>query len=106
MKKFLLDYDPLNGVRQYFGVDADGQEYLIDEIDAPTTKAVIDQNARIEGQGMGKDMRLAASIPVQVIFEWIDKYGIDLFNPNHKEGVKRLLNSSEYRYLRVNSFML
>jgi hypothetical protein len=106
MKKFLLDYDPLNGVRQYYGVDTDGQEYLVDEIDAPTTKATIDQNKRIEGQGMGKDMRLAASVPVQVIFEWIDKYGINIYNPDHKEGVTRLLNSSEYRYLRVNHFML
>lgn len=106
MKKFLLDHDPLNGVRQYFGVDADGQEYLIDEIDDPTTKAVIDQNKRIEGQGMGKDMRLAASIPVQVQFEWIDKYGVNMHNPNHKDAVIRLLNSNEYRYLRVNHFYL
>ena len=27
-------------------------------------------------------------------------YGVDLFDPNHKEGVKKLINSPEYRYLR------
>lgn len=106
MNKFLLDYDPLNGVRQYFGVDADGQEYLIDEIDNSTTRAVLDQNKRIEGQGMGKELRLAASVPVQVQFEWIDKYGVNMWNPDHKQAVARLLNSSDYRYLRVNHFMM
>ncbi|GAO78656.1 hypothetical protein [Sphingopyxis sp. C-1] len=106
MKKFLLDFDPLHGVRQYYGVDTDGQEYLIDEIDAPTTKAVIDHNKRIEGTGMGHEMRLAASVPVQVQYEWLDKYGINMWDPNHKQGVVRLLNSNEYRYLRVNHFMM
>ncbi len=105
MNRELLDYDPLTGIRQYFGWDADG-EYIIDEIDRATTKAVIDQNRRIEGQGMGKDMRLAASIPPEVQFEWLDKFGIEFWNPAHKEGVKRLLNSSDYRYLRVNHFQL
>lgn len=106
MKEFLLDHDPLSGISQYFGVDADGQEYIIDRIDRSTTKAVIDQNKRIEGAGMGKEMRLAASIPPEVQFEWYDKYGIAFWNPAHKDGVKRLLNSNEYRYLRVNHFMI
>lgn len=106
MQRALLDVDPLTGVRQYFGWDADGNEYLIDEIDKSTTQAVIDQNKRIEGAGMGKDVRLAASIPPEVQFEWLDKYGIQFWNPDHKEGVKRLLNSNEYRYLRVNHFII
>lgn len=105
MQKWLLDSDPLTGVRQYYAFDHEG-EYLIDEIDTSSTQAVIDQNKRMEGEGMGKDMRLAASIPPQVQFEWLDKHGIEFWNPNHKEGVKRLLNSNEYRYLRVNHFMM
>lgn len=106
MIKLLLDADPFTGVRQYFSVDADGQEYLVDEIDTAETKAVLDQNQRMEGQGMGKDMRLAASVPIQVQFEWLDKYGVNMWDPNHKPAVTRLLNSNEYRYLRINSFMM
>lgn len=106
MKEFLLDRDPLTGVSQYFGVDNDGQEYLIDRVDRAATQAVIERNKAIEGAGMGKEMRLAASIPIQVQFEWIDKYGVNMHNPNHKEGVRRLLNSNEYRYLRVNHFIM
>lgn len=106
MREMFLDRDPLTGISQYFGVDTDGQEYIIDRIDRSETKAVIDQNKRIEGTGMGKDMRLAASIPPEVQLEWLDKHGIEFWNPAHKDGVKRLLNSNEYRYLRVNHFMI
>lgn len=106
MKRELLDYDPLTGIRQYFGWDNEGGEYLIDEIDRDLTKQVIDQNKRIEGAGMGKDMRLAASVPPEVQLEWMTKYGVNMFDPNHKEAVRRLLNSNEYAHCRVNSFRL
>lgn len=105
MNKALIDYDPLTGIRQYFGWDEDG-EYIIDEFDRTVTNAILDQNQRIEGEGKGKDMWLAASIPPEVQYEWLDKFGVEFWNPAHKDGVKRLLNSNEYRYLRVNHFMM
>lgn len=105
MDRALLDYDPLTGTRQYYGWDADG-DYLIDEFDRSHTQAVLERNKALEGANAKGDMRLAASIPVEVQFRWLDEHGIEMWNPNHKEGVKRLLNSSEYRYLRVNHFML
>lgn len=106
MKRELLDYDPLTGIRQYYGFDEHGNEYLIDEGDNSDTKRVFDQNKRIEGQGMGKDMRLAASVPPSVQQEWLSKYGVNMFDPNHKEAVRRLLNSNEYAHCRVNSFTI
>lgn len=106
MREFFLDRDPLSGIAQYFGVDADGQEYIIDRINRDETRATLDRNKALEGAGMGKDMRLAASIPPEVQFEWLDRHGIEFWNPAHKDGVKRLLNSNEYRYLRVNHFMI
>lgn len=108
MKRALLDVDPLTGVRQYFGWDRDGNEFLIDEIDRSQTKAIIDQNKRLhnEDAGRGKDMRLVASIPPEVQFEWLDKFGVEFWNPAHKDGVRKLLNSSDYRYLRIQNIML
>lgn len=95
------------------GKDADGVEQFIsfddDKIVLRThcdNQVVIDQNKRLEGQGMGKELRLAASIPPGVQFEWLAKYGVRFWDPNHKEAVKRLLNSNEYRYLRINHFMM
>jgi hypothetical protein len=106
VREAFLDYDPLTGIEEYFGWDEDGNEYVIERINRDLTKQVIDQNKRIEGSGMGKEMRLAASIPPEVQLQWVDKYGIEFWNPDHKEGVKRLLNSNEWRYLRVNHFMI
>lgn len=95
------------------GKDADGVEQFIgvddDKIVLRTTydnQAVIDQNKRMEGMGMGKELRLAASIPPGVQFEWLAKHGVRFWDPNHRERVRQLLNSSDYRYLRINHFII
>lgn len=102
-----ISENPLSGVRVGWDFDADAQEHIFTtQIDRQLTRAVIDRNKAMEGEGMGKDMRLAASIPPEVQFEWLDKYGVEFWNEDHREGVKRLLNSNEYRYLRVNHFIM
>ena len=37
-----------------------------------------------------------------VVYEWKRTYGVDLFNKDHKEGVRKLLNSPDYRYLKTD----
>lgn len=106
MNRELLDVDPLTGQRQYFGWNRDGEHAIIDEFDGVDTQAVLDRNKALEGHGMGSDWRLAASIPPEIQYRWLDEHGIEFWNPAHADGVKRLLNSNEYRYLRVNHFML
>ena len=106
MKRALLDADPLTGIRQYFEWDEDGNEYLTDEIDTAHNQAVMDQNKRLEGQGMGKDMRLAASVSPEMMLKMYHDHGIEFWNPAHKQGVMKLLNSNEYRNARVNHFVI
>lgn len=43
-----------------------------------------------------------AHIPDVVIVKWRDELGIDVFDPNHADGVKRLLNSNEWAHLRTS----
>lgn len=97
-----------DGIEQSIGTDNEGNIVLKTDFSGSRamTQAVIEQNKRMEGTGKGKDMWLAASIPPAVQYEWMHKYGIQFWNPDHKEGVRRLLNSDEYRYLRVNHFMM
>jgi hypothetical protein len=45
--------------------------------------------------------RKVADIPLGVYLKWRELYGIDVLNKNHAEGVRRLLNSNEWRYLRT-----
>lgn len=45
--------------------------------------------------------RKVAEIPLNIWLLWKEKYGIDALDKNHAAGVRRLLNSNEWRYLRT-----
>lgn len=55
----------------------------------------------------GKDMFHVAQIPVVVQYEWLKRYGIrSVFDEEYEPLIKRLLNSSEWRYLRTSEIIL
>lgn len=96
-----------DGLEQRFGYDAAADCYVLRTTfdNAPT----LERNKRLaatEGFGKSKDLWLAASIPVGVQYEWLVRHGVNLWDTNHRGAVKRLLNDSEYRYLRVNHFII
>jgi len=96
-----------SGVEQFIGFDAASDRYVIKTTfdNEPT----IERNKQLAGEdgfGKGKDMWLAASVPIGVQFEWIQKFGVNLWDPNHRPKIRKLLNSNEYRYLRVRNFMM
>ena len=43
----------------------------------------------------------AAHIPNSVIVMWKRRYGVDIFNKDHQNKVKKLLNDPEWKYLRL-----
>lgn len=51
-------------------------------------------------RGRDNDFWMAATVPIGVQMEWITKHGVDLHNPDHIDGVKRLLNG-EYKHLKT-----
>lgn len=53
-----------------------------------------------------KSMRMVARIPVVIIEKWRNELGIDYFNKDHQEAVNRLLNSSEWAWLRTDNSVL
>jgi hypothetical protein len=54
-----------------------------------------------DGYAPSRELRRAASIPMEVVEKWRNELGVNVFDPNHKEAVRRLLNSREYLYLRT-----
>jgi len=54
----------------------------------------------------GMDARHVATVPVDVQYLWLQKYGICAWDKNHWPAVKRLLNSNEWRYLRTSELYL
>jgi hypothetical protein len=72
---------------------------------------LLDDNKRLSTEWDGwtskaRDARLAARIPITVAYEWFNKFGVKAWDRNHLPGVKRLLNSNEYRYLRIGHFIV
>ena len=54
-----------------------------------------------DGYSPSRELRRAASIPMSIVEKWRNELGVDALNPDHREAVRRLLNSSEYLYLRT-----
>lgn len=104
--ELLLDYDPLSGVTEWISTDEEtGNAFIRYEQDI---SSVLDANKSRQADRFDKSSELwhAATVPVVIQMEWLVKHGVELWNPAHKDGVKRLLNDPEYRYLRVNHFMI
>lgn len=106
MSKRLLDIDPVTGLIEWFHEDATTGECAVEY--EQDTSAALDFNKSMQAESWDKrsEMWHAANIPAVVIMEWITKHGVDLYNPDHKAGVRRLLNSDEYRHLRVRNFTI
>ena len=47
------------------------------------------------------DLHRVASVPLGVAYQWLAKYGVEAWNPDHIDRVKRLLNDPEWRYLKT-----
>jgi hypothetical protein len=104
----LIDDGSFNGLKKYIrATDEDhGTVQVRYEQDATT---LLDANKRAQSASAGTrmgDVEKIASIPAYVIYEWITKHGVNLYNPDHQDGVKRLLNSSDYRWLKCREIIL
>jgi hypothetical protein len=96
-----LSRDPSTGAVEHYAYDAGEDRCIIRR--SWDAGPVIEANKRSQGEdGWNKDksMRLAARIPPDVQLLWLQQYGIRAWDRNHKGAVRRLLNSSEWRYLR------
>ena len=102
MKKTLLEYDDFTGLTEIFHPARDGK-WGIETIQ--DVEPVLEANKALQNDGDGysesRELRRAASIPHIVQMQWLNKLGVDLYNPNHWPAVKRLLNDPEWRHLRT-----
>ena len=100
--KTLLDVDEFSGITEIFHPGGDGK-WGIESIQ--DVEPILDANKALytanDGYSPSRELRRAASIPNIVILQWREKYGVDIHNSDHWQAVKRLLNSSEYAYLRT-----
>lgn len=101
----LLGYDPLTGLKTFHDYDeATDTTFLHHTQDV---QPILDANKRAANDASGPlgEMVRVASIPAVVQLEWL-KRGVDLYNPDHKQGVAKLLDDPEWRYLKVRNIIL
>ena len=111
----LIDHNPWNGLKKYIGDNPDDPEGVLVryEQSAKAIQRTIDDN-KIEANhvntGKMGDMERVASIPIGVMFEWKQKYNVDAWKYSSCEEtrrrVNRLLNDSDYRYLKCRNIII
>jgi hypothetical protein len=66
---------------------------------------ILEENKRLfnynSGYNKSGSMKRAASIPMIIVEKWQRELGVNAMDPNDWPAVKKLLNSSEWRYLRT-----
>lgn len=103
-----LSRDPTTGAVEHYAYDEAEDRHIIRR--TADHEPVIEANKRLQNEWDGwnrdKSMRLAARITPEIQLEWLQRYGVRAWDRNHKQAVIRLLNSNEYRHLRIGHFMI
>ena len=103
-----LSRDPLSGAVEHYKYDADGERCIIRR--TVDHEPLLEANKRLasewDGWNRDRSMRLAARITPEIQLEWLQKHGVRAWDKNHKGAVRRLLNSNEYRHLRIGHFII
>lgn len=102
MTERLLDIDPLSGIKTFHRYDeATDTTFIRTEEDVePVLDANRDAEASFSRTSRLPDMLHVASIPPSVQLKWWVEKGVNIFNPDHKQAMGRLLDDPEWRYLK------
>ncbi|MFT8662337.1 hypothetical protein [Zymomonas mobilis] len=103
----LLSYNPVTGLKSWFSSSEEnhGSWHIRYEQDC---SAALEANKQAQNEDFDRrsSMWHAAHVPAVVLMEWLVKYGVRYWDKNHAPAVRRLLNHPDYRYLRVNHFIM
>lgn len=61
-------------------------------------KALYNHN---DGYTPSRDMRRVASIPLELVYQWLAEEGWNAFDPHCSDKLKQKLNDPQYLYLRT-----
>lgn len=105
----LIDDGSFNGMKKYIR-SSDADDGTVQVKTEQDVNPFLDRNKRSQvdtmNTRMGDGMEKVAHIPTHIIYEWITKHGVNLYDPNHQDGVVRLLNSSDYRWLKCRDIYI
>ena len=101
-----IDEDPERRIKRFIAAGDEPDAVLVrTEID---DFPIIERNRSLQNEDFDRrsDLWHAASIPTSVMYEWLTRFGVNAWNPAHADAVKKLLNSSDYRWCKVKNIIL
>lgn len=107
MTKKIVDYDPITGITTTFDYDHSTDLTIVGR--EQDVEAALENNKRLQNDeqyskdGIRDSWWHEAFIPNIIIEKWKAEYGVDVFNKNDIQRVKKLLNDPQYRYLKTTT---
>lgn len=104
MKWRPLSYDPLTGTRTFHAYDSVTKKNHIRHEYAVTP--ILDMNAvelSHSSTNWKGDWHKVAEIPMGIIHKWANEEGLNFYDKNCWDAIKKRLNSNEYRRFRTKS---
>lgn len=101
MTERLLDFDPLTGLKTFHDFDETTETTIIRY--EQDVEPILDANKWDQNHAdrkMGDGLTHVARVPAGIQMEWYVKYGVAMWDKNHRKRVNRLLDSNEYKYLK------
>jgi hypothetical protein len=93
--------DPYTGMTQTFIENGSHCAFKYSQDTDPVFDANKQTHLYGDGYSPSREIKHIARVPLVIAYEWLYKHGVDILNPEHKPAVRRLLDSSEYAYLRT-----
>lgn len=103
--KRLLDHDPVTGTSTYHDYDHNDKTTQIVEVQ--DISSILEHNKKLQNEerykraGIKEDWYHFASVPNSVLLKFRQEHHLDWRNKDDLKKIERLLNTSEYRYLRT-----
>lgn len=107
MTRRILDHDAMTGITTYHSYDHATKQTVIES--EQDVEPIIEQNIALyndddyKKKGIKNSWWHVANIPNNIINKWLLEDGIDVFNKNHFDRVKKKLQDPDYRYLRTGA---
>lgn len=90
------------GIAHYRRNNGDGTtSYLAVQDNDPILDANKAMATHNDGYSSTRELRRVASIPMQLLYHWMQTEGWDPFDPANQHKLAQKLNSNEFQYLRT-----
>lgn len=91
-----IDDGSFNGVKKFLRADDEGNVQVRYE---GHDHEIVEQNKRADAPDKRSDVWHVGHIPASLGLKWLVEEGLDMWNPDHQDGLMRKLMDSDYRHL-------